>query len=197
MLEFSNKTMIAMFVPAPTAMPPTPEWIKILVTALLSFITGIALDPLRNSIARRLTSKRALKVLHFELARIYEICSEIPHIPAETIRLMFSRIVLEHYDYYYSQHREAFYLIPRHDSLSGLFGEIKLCLNDVVQAKSDPHQSARDIIEAIEARIKGGVVDKNKFDHAMSTMQESSQPVREALGDNIRKAVAERRYSDK
>jgi hypothetical protein len=189
--------MIAIFIFAPTSMPPTPEWIKILVTALLSFIAGIALDPLRNSIARRLTAKRAMKVLYFELARIYEVCGEARYIPAETIRLMFSRIVLEHYDYYYAQHREAFYLIPRHDSLSGLFGEIKLCVNDVVQAKSDPHQSARDILEAIEARIKGGVVDKIKFDYAMRTMQKSSQPVREALGENIRKAVAENRYSDK
>jgi hypothetical protein len=180
-----------------TSMPATPEWIKILVTALLSFITGVALDPLRNSIARHLTARRAVKVLYFELARIYEVCSEVRHIPAETVRLMFSRIVLEHYDYYYSQHREEFYLIPQPAPLSGLFGEIKLCLNDVVQMKSDPHQSARDIVEAIEARIKGGVVDKNKFDDAMRTMQQSSQPVREALGEDIQKAVAERRYSDK
>jgi hypothetical protein len=56
--------MIAIFIFAPTSMPPTPEWIKILVTALLSFIAGIALDPLRNSIARRLTAKRAMKVLY-------------------------------------------------------------------------------------------------------------------------------------
>ena len=110
---------------------------------------------------------------------------------------MFSRMVLEHYDYYYSQHREEFYLIPQHASLSGLFGEIKLCLNDAVQPKSAPHQLARDIVEAIEARIKSGVVDKNRFDAAMRTMQESSQPVRKALGENIRKAVAESRYSDK
>lgn len=177
--------------------PPTPEWIKILVTALLSFVIGIVLEPVRNSIARRLTAKRATKMLYFELARIYEVCNEARPIPTATIRLMFSRIELEHYDYYYSQHREAFYLIPQHDSLSGLFGEIKLCLNDVVRANSDPHQSAIDIVEAIDARIKGGVVDKSKFDNAMRTMQESSQPVRAALGENIRKAVADRRYSGK
>jgi hypothetical protein len=118
-------------------------------------------------------------------------------VPAEAVKLMLSRIILEHYDYYYSQHREAFYLIPQHESLSGLFGEIKLCLNDAAQGKADPHQSAKDIVESVDARIKGGVVDKDKFDNTMRKMQENSQQVREALGDNIREALAQRRYSDK
>src|ERR1051325_2676698 len=59
--------MIAMFILALAAMPPTPELIKILVTALLSFITAVALDPLRNSVARHLTARRAVKVLYFRI----------------------------------------------------------------------------------------------------------------------------------
>jgi len=52
-------------------------------------------------------------------------------------------------------------------------------------------------LRRLRHEFKGGVVDKIKFDYAMRTMQDSSQPVREALGENIRKAVAENRYSDK
>jgi hypothetical protein len=175
------------------AVPAIPEWIKILVTAILSLMTGIAIEPLRNSIARHLTAKRAIKMLYSELVRLYEVCNEVHAVPPEAVKLMASRITLEHYDYYYGQHREAFYLIPQHDSLSGLFGEIKLCLTAAAQSKADPHQSAKDIIEAIEARIKGGVLDRNKFDRAMRRMQEISQPVREALGENIRNIMQQRR----
>ncbi|MGB8128926.1 MAG: hypothetical protein WCG81_03980 [Candidatus Angelobacter sp.] len=182
---------------ASIAIPVTPEWVKILVTAILALVTGIVAEPLRNSIARRLTAKRAFKMLYFELVRIYELCNEARHVPAETVKLMSSRIILEHYDYYYNQHREAFYLIPQHDSLRGLFGEIKLCLSAAAHGEGDSHESVRDIVESIDARIKGGVLDRNKFDRAMRTMQEKSQSVREALGENIRNALAQRRDFDK
>jgi hypothetical protein len=170
----------------------TPEWIKILVTAVVSLMTGLAIEPWRSSLARYLTAKRAIKMLYFELVRLYETCNEMQHLPVTVVKLIFSRIVLEHYDYYYGQHREAFYLISQHDSLGGLFREIKLYLADAAEGKADPHQSAKDIIDAIEARIKGGVVDREIFDRAMRTMQKTAKPVREALGENIKQAMAQR-----
>ncbi len=131
-------------------------------------------------------------MLYLELVRLHETCDEAQHLPEAVVKLIFERICLEHYDYYYSQHREAFYLIPQHDSLTGLFREIKLNLDDAAQGRADPHQAARDIIAAIEARIKSGVLSRDMFNDTMHTMQKTSQSVRKALGENIRHAMERR-----
>jgi len=57
------------------------EWIKILITAVLGLLAGVSAEPLRNSLARRLTAKRALKMLYQELAIVYEFCRDAVHVP--------------------------------------------------------------------------------------------------------------------
>jgi hypothetical protein len=161
-----------------TPAPRMAEWIKILLGALAGMfaeiIGGLILEPLKEKLSRKRTSKRAKEVIYKDLAYLHNLCKNKTSIPTKGTFLKWS---LEGYQYYYSEHREAVYEIQSYESISGLAEILKFAQSQVEKGKWELGLAVGVIDSYIDAAIENKWFDMKLFTD-FSTARHSAAPRR-------------------
>jgi hypothetical protein len=161
--------MQVMPIPFPFPIPPappagTPEWVKILVTALSSFAVGILLEPLRAAIQHSIAKRRTHGIIANEInalalqMSLFLSLRQQNHSPTNPLTQR-PRFNTERYDHVHQTNRDHLYEIPSWDSLKRFYGEVKAVSG--TESLTD-EQVLRLHMEfaLLEDRIKDGILGR-------------------------------------
>ena len=134
---------------------------KILLSACLGMLTGLAgglvLEPLKDFVKTMLKAGQARRGILREIAGLRDLFQSAMHQENEFNMTLLPRVTFDAFDFYYAQHRDAFYKIKHCEDILGLYREMKLIQTQVVKKEMAPQLAARDLCNAIDCRIDAGI----------------------------------------
>ena len=106
-----------------------PEWVKIVVSAVVGMIAGIVAEPLKQHLLLKLKKRRIRKALTKELWYVHNLClglldtaKEPPRIAKKTIMIgMFNDLRMKAFEHFYLYEKEAIFQIDDSESLVSAF----------------------------------------------------------------------------
>jgi hypothetical protein len=156
--------------------PGMAEWIKILLSTLsglaIGLLSALVFEPVKQDIIRRRTARRAEKAIYQEIGELHYMLDLLSSFPDSHNKLPIRRMRFEVFDYYYGQHREAFYSIPRHAEIRSVYSQFELLLQDARQGKVGPSATMRELKEAIDYSIDCGGLDGERLKAIADTYKE-------------------------
>jgi len=141
--------------------PGTPEWLKILISALAGMLTGMAMEPIRYRIQLQIQKRRVRQDIYQELGAIWAIMAFKVTPPQEPFpERYFEFLKTLDFDYYYNRNREAFNALEHSRGIKELYQAInfaKVALdNNWVEARG----AADYILNNFSRSFVTGVVDE-------------------------------------
>jgi hypothetical protein len=105
------------------------ELVKILVSAVIGFFSALLMEPLKYHFNIWLTSRRAETAINRELGRIYQLFCLREQDDEYIYWAAFMSNLPQVYEYYFKQHREAFYKIKWYERYEGFYAIYQVAKN--------------------------------------------------------------------
>ncbi len=154
--------MARMIIQVPCVSPSgTPEWLKILISALAGILTGIAMEPIRHHIQLQIQKKRVKQDIYQELGVIWSIMAFKVNGPGESFpERYFQFLKTLDFDYYYNRNREAFNTLEGSWGIKELYQAIDIAKIAVENDWLKPKEAADYILSNFSRSFVTGVVDE-------------------------------------
>ena len=140
-------------------MTPFPEWLKILITALVSFTAATALDVLKDWKARRkILGIIADEVNSLAIQMSLFLAIRKNHTPTNALTQK-PTFDTERYDYFYDKNRDVLYQIPSWGSLKRFYDEVKKATDAATLSEDEVNRLLIEF-KLLEDRIRDGLLGK-------------------------------------
>ncbi len=144
------------------------DWLKILISALLGVVTGIAsgilLEPMKFSVQRYFAAKRAEQGILSELANIYEMfCMDVETKEEVVLQKCFSADMADTFEFYYTNHREAVYRIKWRGGIRPIYSFYTEIRSRVVTGQITAKDGCNLLQECFSWCFKTGLLDRGEI----------------------------------